>query len=142
MVTSLEHKRTRIAIGLICALSLVQCVLRFAIAGVLMTGGLADTANALSGEVQAFIISMFVAIGAAGVVTTYGLWKGTRWGYRGTVGLSVAIILFDVWGIVAVQPTALMGMVLPAMFIAYLLWNRAAGGTGVRSIEGTGGVRH
>lgn len=63
-------------------------------------------------------------------------------GITGTIVLSVATILFDVWGIVAVQPTALMGMVLPVVFIAYLLWNRAALGAGVRSIESAGGVRH
>ncbi len=127
---------------LICAFALIQCVLRFAIAGVLMTGGMADTGTVMSGEVEAFIIGMFVAIGAAGVLTTYGLWYGARWGFMGTIGLSVATILFDVWGIVAVQPTALMGMVLPALFIAYLVWNRASWGTGVRSRESAGGVRH
>ena len=41
---------------LICAFALIQCVLRFAIAGVLITGGLTDTGNTISGEVQAFII--------------------------------------------------------------------------------------
>jgi hypothetical protein len=138
----LELKGRSNVLVLICAFALVQCVLRFAIAGVLTTGGLADTGNTMSGEVQAFIIWMFVTIGAAGVLTAYGLWNGTRWGFIGTIALSVATIVFDVWGVVAVQPTALMGMVLPVVFIAYLLWNRAAWGTGGRSIESASGVRH
>jgi hypothetical protein len=142
VVICLELKGRKTALVLICVFALLQCFLRFAIAGVLLTGGLSDAGKALSGDVNAFIIWMFVVIGAVGVLTTYGLWKGTRWGYVGTIGLSVATIVFDIWGIVAVQPTALMGIVLPVVFIAYLLWNRASFGTGVRSIESAGGVRH
>jgi hypothetical protein len=35
--------------------------------------------------------------------------------------LSAATIVFDVWAIVTVQSSAAMGIVLPALFIAYLL---------------------
>jgi hypothetical protein len=92
----LKIKGRSFVLVLICALALIQCFLRFAIAAVLMTGGSVDTEIALTDEMRAFIIWMFVAIGAAGVLTTYGLWNGTRWGYIGTIGLSVATIVFDI----------------------------------------------
>ena len=52
---------------------------------------------------------------------SYGLWTEKRWGYLGTLVLSAVTIVFDVWAIVTVQSSAAMGIVLPALFIVYLL---------------------
>ena len=58
---------------------------------------------------------------AASDVYKRQLWTQKRWGYFGTLALSAATIAFDVWAIVTVQWSAAMGIVLPALFIAYLL---------------------
>ena len=78
----------------------------------------------MSSETMDLILIAFVAIGAVGFVTTYGLWKMRRWGLIGTILLSAATIVFDVWAILYVQATAAMGIVLPAVFIVYLLYVR------------------
>jgi hypothetical protein len=138
---TITNKRKK-GLLMICALALIQCVLRFAFPAVILQSGFAKTEHAVSGEVQAFILVAFVAIGMAGIITTYGLLIGSRWGYLGTIGLSAATIVFDVWGIVAVQATAAMGIVLPVLFIAYLVANRADFPAAVSTHEGAGGIRN
>jgi uncharacterized membrane protein (DUF2068 family) len=68
-----------------------------------------------------FINGVFYILGAVGLITAFGLWRQKRWGYLGTLVLSAATTVFDVWAIVAVQSSAAMGIVLPALFIVYLL---------------------
>jgi len=89
-----------------------------------------------------FIDVMFLFLGLSGVVLTYGLLIGKRWGYAGTIGISAFTIVFDVWAMIAVQPTALLGLVLPAVFIVYLVMRRNEFCFGVRSNECVGGVRN
>jgi uncharacterized membrane protein (DUF2068 family) len=66
---------------------------------------------------------MFLLIGVAGMITAFGLYQMKRWGYWGTILLSVVTIIFDIWGL-TIQFTAAMGLVLPVTFIAYLYPNR------------------
>lgn len=65
--------------------------------------------------------AMFSILGVAGVATSFGLALGKTWGLYGTVAFSVLTIAFDVWAMVAVQFTAVFGLVLPAVFIVYLV---------------------
>jgi len=48
-----------------------------------------------------------------------------RWGYWGAILVSIYIIVFDVWASVAVQSTAAMGLVVPALLILYLYSKRS-----------------
>ncbi len=134
--------RKRKGVIAICVLALIQSVLRFAFPAWILQSGFAPTEKAISTDVQAFILVMFVLIGIAGLVAAYGLFRGTRWGYSGTIALSLVTIVFDIWGIAEVQITAIMGMILPVMFIAYLIANRTDFPAEVRKHESTGGVRN
>lgn len=127
---------------MVCALALIQSVLRFAFPASILQTGFPDTERIVSPDMQAMILAAFVLIGIAGVITTYGLWIGARWGYTGTIALSLVTIVFDVWAVAAVQATALMGLVLPALFITYLIVNRSDFPGQVRTREGAGGIRN
>jgi putative exporter of polyketide antibiotics len=89
-----------------------------------------------------FIDVMFLFLGLSGIVLTYGLMTGKKWGYTGTIGISALTIVFDVWAIIAVQPTALLGLILPTVFIVYLVMRRNEFCFGLRSNERVGGVRN
>ena len=109
---------------IICVLAVIQSIARFAIPLSLsaMDGPVLD--NPVSDELMMFINAMFYLLGLFGFVTAFGLWTQKRWGYLGTLVLSAVTIVFDVWAIVTVQSSAAMGIVLPALFIAYLLMIR------------------
>lgn len=106
---------------IVCLLAIIQSIARFAIPLSLSTmdGPVLD--NPVSDEMMMFINGMFYLIGALGFITAFGLWTQKRWGYFGTLVLSAGTIVFDVWAIVTVQSSAAMGIVLPALFIIYLL---------------------
>lgn len=108
----------------VCALAVVQSIARFAIPLMLSTmdGPVLD--NPVSDGLMMFINGMFYLLGLFGFITAYGLWTERRWGYLGTLILSAATVAFDVWAIVTVQSSAALGIVLPALFIAYLLMIR------------------
>ena len=114
----------RKAIVIVCVLAIIQCALRFAFPLVISLIGVQALEDPVSSDIMDLILIAFVAIGAVGLVTTYGLWKMRRWGLIGTILLSAATIVFDVWAIIYVQATAAMGIVLPAVFIVYLLYVR------------------
>ncbi len=127
---------------MVCALALIQSVLRFAFPASILQTGFPVTERIVSPDMQAMILAAFVLIGIVGVITTYGLWTGARWGYTSTITLSLVTIVFDVWAVAAVQATALMGLVLPALFIVYLVANRSDFPGQVRTLEGAGGIRN
>jgi len=64
----------------------------------------------------------FLLLGAFGIITAIGLLAGKRWGVYGTIALSAVTIIYDAWAMAAIQCTAVMGMVLPAIFIGYLVF--------------------
>lgn len=127
---------------IISGLAILQSVLRFAILGAIIENGWPDLEHAVSTDVQAFILGMFLLLGIGGILFTVGLMMKKEWGMRGTIGLSAVTIVFDVWAIFAVQPTALLGLMLPIVFIPYLYMSRADYTTGVRTNESIGGVRN
>lgn len=137
----LMEKKTN-GLKLICGLGLVQSVLRLAFPAYILQAGFPDTEKVVSPDVQAFILATFVLIGVAGFITTYGLLTGSKWGFVGTFALSMVTIVFDEWAVEAVQATALMGLVLPVIFIIYLTANRSGFLGGVSMHEGDGGIRN
>lgn len=105
---------------IICLLAALQGVARIIIPIMLSAGSGPVLETPVSDEVMAFINGMFLALGGLGFLTAFGLWTGRRWGYTGTIALSLLTIVFDVWAVLAVQWSAAMGLVLPVVFIAYL----------------------
>ncbi|UCH04445.1 MAG: hypothetical protein JSW05_12905 [Candidatus Thorarchaeota archaeon] len=63
---------------------------------------------------------MFISLGVGGLIVAAGLWLNTRRGLTGTLAVSVATIVFDVWGL-TIQITAALGFIVPVMTIGYLL---------------------
>jgi len=110
----------RKGIIIVCLLAVLQGVVRIVLPIMLCTSGGAELENPVSDEVMSFINAMFFALGGMGFFTAFGLWNGKRWGYLGTIVLSAATIVFDLWAIITVQWSAAMGLVLPTLFIAYL----------------------
>jgi hypothetical protein len=126
----------------VCMLGILQSVLRFGILGVVLQNGWPGTEHAVSSEAAGFIDAMFLLLGIGGIVLTYGLFEGKKWGYTGTIGISAITIVFDVWAIFAVQPSALLGIILPVVFIVYLVLIRNEFCSGVKANECIGGVRN
>jgi hypothetical protein len=62
---------------------------------------------------------MFLLLGICGLIAAFGLWRRRKWGFWGTIAVSIATIVFDVWGI-TVQYTAALGFVVPAITLLYL----------------------
>jgi len=134
-----NRRKGLVAVGV---LGLIQSAMRFGILGVVLQNGWPATDHTVSPEVAMFIDVMFLFLGLSGVVLTYGLLTGKRWGYTGTIGISAFTIVFDVWAMIVVQPTAMLGLVLPVLFIVYLVVRRNEFCFGVRSNECAGGVRN
>ena len=94
-------------------------VLRVYFAYLLMTGvQLLDVQ--VSQLTMQVLTLMFVSLGVTGLVVSVGLWLNTRWGRVGTVVVSVATVIFDVWGL-TIQFTAALGFIVPVIAIGYLL---------------------
>ncbi|HUI85723.1 MAG TPA: hypothetical protein VLY21_01040 [Nitrososphaerales archaeon] len=69
--------------------------------------------------------SVNLALGLVGLVVVPGLLLMTRWGFWGTVALSVLTIVFDGVSSATVSLTAFAGLILPVVFLALLLPRRA-----------------
>lgn len=78
----------------------------------------------VSDEVMLATNALFLVLGVAGLVFVYPLAKRQRIGYLGTLAVCFATIVFDIWGMFAVQSSAAMGMVVPVVAMAYLVWRR------------------
>ncbi|OPY32480.1 MAG: hypothetical protein A4E32_01061 [Methanomassiliicoccales archaeon PtaU1.Bin124] len=112
------------SLAIVCLLAAVQSALRLALAGVIFDSGFPATEKVVASDVQAYILAMFVALGVLGFLFTYLLYRRTSYGYYGTIVLSAVTIVFDVWAIYAIQPTPVLGIVLPVGFIVYLVLRR------------------
>ena len=63
---------------------------------------------------------MFLVLGLGGLVASLGLWRGTEWAPKALILVSVATILFDVWGY-TIQSSAALGLIFPivSLFMLY-----------------------
>ncbi len=66
----------------------------------------------------------FFILGASGAIAAVGLLLNRRWGLYGTALVSLVTIAYDLWATFAIQPSALFGIVIPALFITYLIGTR------------------
>lgn len=134
-----NSRKGLVAIG---ALGLIQSAFRFLLLGVVLTSGWVGLEHYVSPEAGAIMDAIFLFLGVGGVVLIYGLLTGKKWGYTGTLGISMFTIVFDVWAIFAIQPTALLGIILPVVFIVYLFMRRNEFCFGVKANECVSGVRN
>ena len=65
--------------------------------------------------------SINLILGLAGLLVIAGLMLTKRWGYWGTIAVSVVTIGFDGVSSATVSYTAFAGLVLPVLFLAILL---------------------
>lgn len=70
-----------------------------------------------------FIVVMFFILGVNGFITTLGLWQMKKWGFNGVILVSIATIIFDIWG-VTIQFTAALGFFVPGIVLIYLYRNK------------------
>ncbi|MEM2100397.1 MAG: hypothetical protein QXP45_03560 [Thermoproteota archaeon] len=74
-------------------------------------------------ETSLVIFVMFLLLGVLGLVAVIGLFGKWRWGLRATLLVSVATIVFDIWGF-TIQSTAAIGFIVPVISIICLYWKR------------------
>lgn len=67
---------------------------------------------------------MFLSLGVFGLITTFGLLTRRRWGFWGTMAISIATIAFDLWGL-TIQSSAAIGFVIPVTSILTLYPKRS-----------------
>ena len=122
----MKHKRN-LGMTVVALLAMAQSALRFYFGlgtiGVLGSDLEAQLTTLLENPVADPLLSLtipFFLLGAFGIVTAVGLLAERSWGINGTIALSVVTIIYDAWAMAAIQCTAVMGMVLPAIFIGYL----------------------
>ena len=123
----MKHKRN-LGMTVVALLAMAQSVLRFYFGlgtiGVLGSDLEAQLTTLLENPVTDPLLSLtipFFLLGAFGIVTAIGLLADRPWSINGTIALSVVTIIYDAWAMAAIQCTAVMGMVLPMIFIGYLM---------------------
>ena len=70
--------------------------------------------------IEQVIIVMFLVLGIAGFVSSFGLLKRELWGLQGVIVISLLTIAFDIWGI-TIQFTAALGFIVPALALLFLV---------------------
>jgi hypothetical protein len=82
---------------------------------------------------MAVVNGINLALGLAGLVAISGLLLMTRWGYWGTIGVSLLTVAFDGVSSVMVSFTAFAGLILPVIFLVVLLSRRVRYSSGRRT---------
>jgi|GEM_PF-723430 len=129
-VQHMQHK-TPFGLIVVAALAFLQGAMRLHFAlgstGALGSEMLAELTTMLEHpvtDVTLVITLPFLLLGVLGIVAAVCLLAERAWGLYGTVALSLVTIAYDAWAIVAIQPTAVLGIVLPVAFTVYLLMRR------------------
>lgn len=63
----------------------------------------------------------FIAIGVLGLLSLPWFYRMRPWGFWGTIAISVYTIVFDIWGLVAIAPSAAAGIVPAVVLLVYVL---------------------
>ncbi len=119
--------------GALILLSGVQAALRLFFAAS-MTGVLgADLQQQVMGMVEGHVADWtmimtlpFLLLGALGAVSTAAFASRRTWGDNGIMLISAATMAYDLWAALAVQPSAVIGLVLPVASIVYMVRSRRA----------------
>ena len=65
-----------------------------------------------------------LVLGIAGLLVIFGLLMMTRWGFWGTITVSLVTVVFDGASAALVSPTAFAGLILPLSFLVVLVPKR------------------
>jgi uncharacterized membrane protein len=125
--------RNNLGTIIVAFLALVQGALRtyFGLAGAGALGVAArDQVMALidtpvSNEML-MIAAPFLLLGVLGLAATVGLGARQRWAVPATLMVSAATIIYDLWAVATVQSSALIGLVVPVITIAFLVLRKDA----------------
>lgn len=110
---------------LVVVLWLFQSVGRLSFAILGTPGGMGQFLDVLISYTTSLIMFvMFLFLGVCGFVATFGLWRNQKWGFWGTILVSVATIAFDIWGL-TIQFTAAIGFIVPSISILYLYFKKS-----------------
>ena len=105
---------------LVAGVNLVQAVLRIVFSYVGTTDMINEFLTTPVTQTTMQIINIsFLALGLAGLVASYGLLASKPWGLKAVAIVSIAAIVFDLWG-VTVQFTAALGFIVPALSLIYI----------------------
>ena len=63
----------------------------------------------------------FIAIGVLGLLSLPWFYRMRPWGFWGTLAISVYTIVFDIWGLVAIAPSAAAGIIPAAVLLGYVM---------------------
>jgi hypothetical protein len=109
--------RTLIFLGV---LALIESVLRLVFFYVGTHGGQLIT-PAPPVDVMQFINYFSLGLGLIGLVAFSGLIFETSWGFWGSLMLCLATIVFDSWAVATTAETALAGIIVPVLLLAYVI---------------------
>ena len=109
----------------ICLLGILEALLRLFFYYEAVFAGVQLLQPMPSASTMSVVNPINLALGLAGLVVISGLFLTTRWGYRGTMVVSVITIVFDGVSAATVSPTALAGLILPVVFLIVLVPRRA-----------------
>ncbi|MEM2540441.1 MAG: hypothetical protein QW534_08330 [Candidatus Methanomethylicia archaeon] len=73
----------------------------------------------ISYTTSAILFAMFLFLGVLGLIATFGLLVGRKWGFWSTILASIATIALDIWGL-TIQFTAAIGLIVPAASLIIL----------------------
>ncbi|HEX7391414.1 MAG TPA: hypothetical protein VF374_00485 [Thermoplasmata archaeon] len=117
-MAGIDKKRVRAA--LVVLFASIYYIARIALSYADMTGSM-EFETEQSELVEAIVIFSFLAIGVLGLLTLSGVYLAKPWGYWGTMAVSAYTIVFDIWAFLAVQSSAIAGVIPPAVLTGYLL---------------------
>jgi len=73
----------------------------------------------ISDNTSIVLFIMFLLLGVLGFIAAFCLLARRKWGFWGTIFVSAATIIFDIWGL-TIQFTAAIGLIVPLISILYL----------------------
>ena len=110
---NLETKINSLGYRSILVLNLILSVLRIYFAYLGTTEAIKEFLTvAVSPTTMTIINALFLLLGVGGLIASIGMILKTSWSIKAIVILSLANIIFDVWGY-TIQYTAVLGVVVP-----------------------------
>src|SRR5579871_3249108 len=106
---------------LVVALFVIESFLRLTFFYVGTYGGSQLITPPPSAYVMNFINVFSLALGLAGLLAIPGLVFYRKWGYWGLITVSLLTIVFDLWAFSKVAQTAIAGLIVPVIVLAYFL---------------------
>jgi uncharacterized membrane protein len=113
--------------NIVTSLAFLLAILRFYFglggAGLFGTATMNDIMAMIDNPVTNGFVSIvlpFLLLGVTGMIAAIGMMKHQDWGYLLTIIVCVGTVAYDAWAAVAIQTSAIMGMVIPVVLLAYI----------------------